>query len=142
MYTCRNNLIAALEGRYYNGRVLWIISSSSHYVVVLCDASNLDWKLFTLDCLKLMVLKGVRCQLEQTSGEFTLGLGHLLPNAFGSFGQWNTQVVPCLAKNWHKTLINIDFRGLEPFGSGACQRGANWGGQKWGRHNPSAFPQT
>ena len=24
------------------------------------------------------------------------------------------------------------FGGLEPFGSGACQRGANWGGRKWG----------
>ena len=34
------------------------------------------------------------------------------------------------------------FGGLEPFGSGAlvCQRGANWGGWKWGIHNPSAFP--
>ena len=76
--------------RVDNGRVLCTINPSTHYVVVLCDASNLDWKLFSLDCLKLMVLKGVRCQLEQTSREFTLGLGHILPNAFGSFGQWNT----------------------------------------------------
>ena len=55
--------------------------------MLLClviNASYLDWTLLSLNCFQLMMLKSIRCQLEETSGEFTLWFGHLLPNAFGS----------------------------------------------------------
>ena len=55
-----------------NGSVLWIVNPSSHYVVVFSYASYLDWKLLSLNCFQLMMLKSIRCQLEETSGEFTL----------------------------------------------------------------------
>ena len=81
-YNCHRN----------NWSVLWIVNPSSHYVVVFSYASYLDWKLLSLNCFQLMMLKSIRCQLEETSGEFTLWFGHLLPNAFGSLGPWRVIV--------------------------------------------------